>query len=179
MDAAEPSRVPARRVLDGLYVVGAVAGGICLLAIAGLVIVQVIARWLGLPLAGMTELAGYAMAGSFFLPLAYAFRAAAHIRITLLIDRLGGASRWLAELLALAVGLGLAGYLAVFMVRMVHVSYLIGDLSQGADATPLWIPQTGMAAGAVLLAVALADTLVAHLLGMRAAGPQTVALNPS
>ena len=169
-----------RRTLDRVYASGAVLGGACLLAIVGLVIVQVVMRWLALPIAGMPELAGYAMASSFFLPLAYAFRNAAHIRITLLIDRLGGGWRWLAELACLAVGLGLAVFLAVFMVRMVQVSHMIGDLSQGADATPLWIPQLGMAGGSVLLAVALIDALVEHLLGARgAAVPDTTALSAS
>ena len=158
-----------RWALDRLYLAGAVLGGLCLIAILALVIAQVGARWLGLPLAGAPELAGYAMASSFFLPLGYAFRRQAHIRITLLIDRLTGSWRRMAECLCLTVGLGLAIYLAVFMVRMVQVSHTIGDVSQGADATPLWIPQAGMACGAVLLAVALADSLLEHLFGARRA----------
>ena len=105
------------------------------------------------------------MANSFFLPLAYAFRHGAHIRITLLLDRLSARWRWAVELVVLTVSLGLASYLAYFMTRMVYVSYTIGDLSQGADATPLWIPQLGMAAGSMLLAVALAQTMIEHLAG--------------
>ena len=172
--------IRVRWTLDRLYIAGALLGGVCLIAIVVLVVAQVGSRWLGLPIAGAPELAGYAMAGSFFLPLAYAFRSAAHIRITLLINRLRGPWRWTAELLCLAVGLGLASYLAVFMVRMVQVSHMIGDISQGADATPLWIPQIGMAGGAVLLAVALGDTLLEHLLGARrtSVGSSAV-LNPS
>jgi hypothetical protein len=33
------------------------------------------------------------------------------------------------------------------------------------DATPLWIPQTAMALGAVLFAVAVVDALLCHLRG--------------
>ncbi len=156
-----------RRALDGLYAIGAALGGLCLIGIVGLVVAQVTSRWLAVPLAGAPELAGYAMANSFFLPFAYAFRNAAHIRISLLIDRLSGGWRWTAEFICLAVGFGLASCLAVFMFRMAWVSYMIGDLSQGADATPLWIPQSGIAAGSILLAVALADTFIEHLLAFR------------
>ncbi len=156
-----------RCALDGLYAIGAVLGGLCLIGIVGLVVAQVTSRWLAIPLAGAPELAGYAMANSFFLPLAYAFRNAAHIRITLFIDRLSGGWRGTAEFVCLGVGFGLASCLAVFMFRMAQVSYVIGDLSQGADATPLWIPQSGTAAGSILLAVALADTLIEHLHAVR------------
>jgi hypothetical protein len=37
------------------------------------------------------------------------------------------------------------------------VSYRLHDVSQGQDATPLWIPQLAMAFGTTLLAIALAD----------------------
>ncbi len=169
-----------RHALDGLYAIGAALGGLCLIGIAGLVVAQVASRWLAIPLAGAPELAGYAMANSFFLPLAYAFRNAAHIRISLLIDRLSGGWRWTAEFICLGVGFGLASCLAVFMFRMARVSYIIGDLSQGADATPLWIPQSGMAAGSILLAVALADTFIEHLLAFRHPPVRnSPALNPS
>ncbi len=149
-----------RGVVDALYALGAAVGGLCLIGIVVLVVAQAVFRWMAAPLAGAPELAGYAMANSFFLPLAYAFRNAAHIRVSLLIDRLGGARRRTAELICLAVGFGLASLLAVFMCRMAQVSYQIGEVSQGADATPLWIPQSGMALGSVLFAIALADSLI-------------------
>ncbi len=158
-------RLCLRPSLDALYAIGAILGGVCLVCIPGLVIVQVVGRWSGTGIAGIPELSGYAMANSFFLPLAYAFRKGAHIRITLLIDRLPISFRWASEFLVLVVGLGVAGYLAVFMTRLAYVSYLIGDVSQGADSTPLWIPQIGMAAGSILLAMALGQTFVHHLTG--------------
>ncbi len=156
-----------RRTLDGVYAIGAALGALCLLGIVVLVVAQVATRWMAIPIAGAPELAGYAMANSFFLPLAFAFRKGAHIRISLLIERLSGSRRWAAELICLVVGFGLASCLAVFMFRLAQVSYAINDLSQGADATPLWIPQSGVAAGSVLLAVALADTLIEHLYAFR------------
>ncbi len=152
-----------RRALDRLYALGAALGGLCLIGIVGLVVAQVTSRWLAIPLAGAPEIAGHAMANSFFLPLAYAFRAGAHIRISLFIERLNGGCRWMAEFVCLGIGFGLASCLAFFMSWMAKVSYEIHDLSQGADATPLWIPQLGMAAGSILFAVAIADTLAEHL----------------
>ena len=40
---------------------------------------------------------------------------------------------------------------------------MLGDVSQGIDATPLWIPQSGMAIGAVLFAVAMAHFTILRI----------------
>jgi TRAP-type C4-dicarboxylate transport system permease small subunit len=105
------------------------------------------------------------MACSSFLALAYTFGQGGHIRVSLFIDKIAGPRRRAAELWCLAAGTFLAGYLAFFSVKMVRVSHMLGDVSESADATPLWIPQIGMAVGAVLLAVALSDRLVCVVFG--------------
>ncbi|MNC99056.1 hypothetical protein D3C83_172100 [compost metagenome] len=45
-------------------------------------------------------------------------------------------------------------------MRLVWTSRAFNDISQGNDATPLWIPQIAMAAGACLLLVAMLDDFV-------------------
>jgi hypothetical protein len=39
-------------------------------------------------------------------------------------------------------------------------SRAFNDVSQGNDATPLWIPQIAMAVGAIVLLIAMVDDLV-------------------
>ncbi len=156
-----------RRGLDLLYAAGAGLGGVCLVGIVLLVVAQAVSRWLATPLSGVPEFAGYAMINGFFLPFAYAFRKAAHIRISLVVDRLSGKARQAAELICLAIGFGLASYLAFYVCRMALFSFQIGDISQGADATPLWIPQAGLAVGAILFALAIADSLIECLAAFR------------
>ncbi len=73
------------------------------------------------------------------------------------------------NLTTIAVGLG--WYFAWFAARGVRVSRMIGDISQGQDATPIWIPQLVMAAGVLLLAVALTD----HLVSLARGGPGIIA----
>lgn len=154
-----------RRALDGLYLAAGALAGLGLIAIAVLVLLSIITRMLGVYVAGLTVYAGYAMAASSFLALAYTFGRGGHIRVSLFIERLTGPRRRAAELWCLAAGTFLAGYLAWYAVKMVRVSHMLGDVSEGADATPLWIPQVGMAAGSVLLAIALADRLISVALG--------------
>jgi TRAP-type C4-dicarboxylate transport system permease small subunit len=67
----------------------------------------------------------------------------------------------------MAIGVAASSYLAWYAVRLVYWSRKLGDLSQGQDATPMWIVQTPMAFGAVLLAICFADNLVALVLTRR------------
>lgn len=154
-----------RVALDRLYLAAGVLAGLCLVAIGVLVLLSIVTRLMGVFVGGLTVYAGYAMAASSFLALAYTFGQGGHIRVSLFLDKFSGRARRAAELWCLAAGTFLAGYLAWFSVKMVRVSYMLGDVSEGADATPLWIPQVAMAAGAVLLAIALADRLVCVALG--------------
>jgi TRAP-type C4-dicarboxylate transport system permease small subunit len=149
-----------RKALDGVYLAAGALAGLFLAAVGVLVLLSIITRLLGHYVPGLTAYAGYAMACSSFLALAYTFGQGGHIRVSLFLDKFSGTSRRAAELWCLAIGTFLASYLAFFSVKMVRVSHLLGDVSESADATPLWIPQIGMAVGAVLLAVALADRLV-------------------
>jgi hypothetical protein len=48
---------------------------------------------------------------------------------------------------------------------MAWTSHVINDVSQGLVAVPLWLPQSGMALGLIIIAIALLDDLVVLLAG--------------
>jgi len=151
--------------LDGLYrICGVIAAGF-LVAVLVIILAQIGARWLGWQFPGSTSYAGYAMAGASFFALAYTLNHGAHIRVSLAISRLTGTARRVAEFWCLLVATGLSGYFAWYAIKAVRISHMIGDISQGQDATPLWIPQLVMAIGTVVLTIAFADHLVRLLLG--------------
>lgn len=150
-----------RRTLDALYLLGGALSALCLVSILLIIVAQMIARWAGVTFPGAASYAGYAMAGASFFGFAYAFTRGAHIRVGIVLNMLGPSRRWL-ELVCLAVGAAVASYVAWFAVRAVGFSIRFGDVSQGLDRTPLWIPQSAMVAGSILLAVALWDALL-HL----------------
>ena len=152
-----------RCILDGLYLAGGLAGAAFLVAILVLVVAQMAARWTGVLFPGGPDYAGYAMAGASFFALAHALNRGAHIRVTLVLNALG---RWrrLAEVWCYGVATVTAIFFARYAVKANIWSYRLNDVSQGQDATPLWIPQIAMSAGACLLALALADQFVRVLL---------------
>lgn len=139
----------------------------CLAMVAAFVAVAlgVLARVAGWDIVGLDAYAGYAIAAALFLALPQTLRRQEHIRVTLLLEKLAPRARVALEWWALAAGLALACYLAGFAVRLVLVSRAMHDVSQGADATPLWLPQVAMALGCLGFALSMADALVARLRG--------------
>jgi len=106
------------------------------------------------------DFAGYFLATASFMALAHTLRHGTHIRVNLVIGRLGDRGRWVLELAALAIGAAAALFASWFAVKLLLESLHYGDKSTGMIAVPIWIPQCAMVAGLVLLAVALIDTLV-------------------
>ena len=51
----------------------------------------------------------------------------------------------------------LSGYFAYFAIRLVIDSWRFDDLSPGLVPIPIWIPQTSLALGLVILTIALLD----------------------
>ncbi len=52
-------------------------------------------------------------------------------------------------------------------MRLAWQSHAFNDISTGNDATPLWLPQLAMAAGTLLLWLALADEWLLEWRGLR------------
>jgi len=154
-----------RKALDNFYDACGVCAALFLVAIGALILWQAGARWTGASSQGLSEYAGYCMAASSFLALAHTLRCGGHIRVLVFLQFLAGWRRRAAELWCLAAGAFFAGYLAWFSIKMVRVSYQLGEVSEGFDATALWIPQSAMAFGASVMFVAIADRLITVLMG--------------
>ncbi|MEM7223962.1 MAG: TRAP transporter small permease [Pseudomonadota bacterium] len=154
-----------RALLDGLYKLAGALAAVFLTAIAVLILAQIIGRFFNVLVPSANEFAGFSMAASSFLALAYTFRAGGHIRVTLVILRLPEGTRRIFELTSLAAGAVLIAFFAWHAVLLVLDSWEYDDLSDGLIAIPLWIPQCGMAAGLIVLAIALVDELVQVIRG--------------
>lgn len=149
-----------RYSLDRLYLASGVLSACLTTSILALILWQIGQRWTGsFLLRGIPEYAGYCLAASSFLAFPYALARGAHIQVNVVLEMLGTYRRT-GQLIGLALSTAIAIYVAFYACRAVYLSYALNDISQGQDATPLWIPQMGMAAGTVLLAIALFDKLV-------------------
>ncbi len=152
-----------RRGLDGLYLVSGILASLCLIAILTLIVVQMLARWTGEVFPGAPEYAGYAMAAASFLAFANALNRGSHIRVSIVLNAVGPRTRRIINIWCFAIGAAVAWYFVWFARKFVWFSYKFKDISQGQDKTELWIPQSIMLIGAVILAIALTDHLL-HLI---------------
>jgi TRAP-type C4-dicarboxylate transport system permease small subunit len=161
------------RAVDRLYDAAGYLAALFLIGTLAMVLLGVAGRLLHFHVPGTDAYAGYCMAAAGFLALAHTLKRGEHIRVTLIVERLGGAHRRRLELWALAAGTLLAALFAWFSVRLCWQSYDFNDISTGNDATPLWIPQLAMAAGTVVLLVALVDELIREIRGTRRPAAQS------
>ena len=149
-----------RRALDSVFELLGRLGAFFILATLTIEVVGIALRTLGFSMAGADAYAGYFLAAGSFLALGYALRRGDHIRVTLILQRLRGRTRWWMEVLCLTIASALSTYFAYFAVKLVWGSYAFNDISQNVDATPLWIPQLSMALGLAGLALAFIEQLV-------------------
>lgn len=160
-----------RRALDALYDGAAWLAALFMVALLVAVLLSVAGRELNFYVKGTDAYAGYFMAASGFLALAHTLKRGEHIRVTLLLTSLGPRARHALELWAHGAAMALSGLLAYYACRLAWQSRLFNDISTGNDATPLWIPQLGMAVGTLILSIALADEFVLELRGRRTSAP--------
>lgn len=137
----------------------AVLAGLALCASFVSVALGVVARLAGWDLPGTDAYAGYAIAAALFLALPQTLRRQEHIRVTLLLEKVPPRGRSVLQWWSLCAGLALALFLAFYALRLVWTSHAMHDVSQGADATPLWIPQIAMALGCIGFALSMVDAL--------------------
>lgn len=156
-----------RAFLDRFYDAAGYAAAFFMVATLLMVVAGIADRMLSLGLRGTDMYAGYSMAATGFLALAHTLKRGEHIRVTLILQAVSPKVRHVMEVAALLVSSVLSGAFAFYSVRLACQSWEFNDISTGADATPLWIPQLSMAIGAVVLFVAFIDDFVMEVAGKR------------
>ncbi|TFZ01156.1 TRAP transporter small permease [Ramlibacter rhizophilus] len=151
--------------LHWLYRAAGLLSALCLVLICGLILAQVIARNLGSTVRDAEEFAAWSMAAAGFFGLAYTLHSGAHIRVQVTLRFLPARAQRAVEIVATAIALAIAAYLAWFCVAFVWESYTFKEVSQGLVPVPMWVPQLPMAIGSTLLVVAFAERLVCVLKG--------------
>jgi TRAP-type C4-dicarboxylate transport system permease small subunit len=168
-----------RAFLNGLYRLSGGLAAASIVGICALVAAQVMlnavdrvaalltGEAIGMTIPSYADFTGFLLSSATFLALAYTLRMGGHIRVTLVLQNLPTRPRVAVEAWCLAAACGLSGYFAWYTAGLVRESHAFGDVSSGMVAVPLWIPQTAMLAGLIVLTIALADELQAVLRGRR------------
>jgi len=152
-----------RGFLDRIYLGSGIIAALFLIAILALIVIQMFARWTGEVFPGAPDYAGYCMAAASFFAFAHALNRGAHIRVSILLNAVGPRVKHVLEIWCFAIASALGWYFCYYATKATYWSWKFKDISQGQDATALWIPQSSMVIGSVIFAIALTDHLV-HVL---------------
>ena len=146
--------------LDRLYLWSGYAAGFFLVVTLALMMVLAIGRSFAFNIPDGTDFASWSMAAMSFLGMAHTFKRGEMIRVGLLLEKLKGTPKHVAELFALSVALAFMLYFTYHAYEFVRVSRMTNEMSNGVIAVPVWLPQLSFLIGAVILTIAVIDELV-------------------
>ena len=143
------------RLVRRLATLGIALAAIALLVSLVLIVYSVVMRYaLNQPVAWVDEMVGYLLVATVMLAAADALLEGEHIAVDIVTERLSSRGRRLALLGGLVAVAASAVLLAVEGVDMVRFSQMVGLMSNGYMAVPMWIPQLLVPIGAVLMGAA-------------------------
>ncbi len=156
-----------RRLLDWIYRLASILAAA---ALAGLLIVlalQILMRELGSMVVWADDMASFLLVGTSFLALTGTFRNGVHVRVSLLLNRVGPRAGRVIEIACLTLTSLLTAYLAYASVDQAYDSFRFDERTSGLVAFKVWMPQAVMALGVAIFLIAVVDALVCVLRGER------------
>jgi TRAP-type C4-dicarboxylate transport system permease small subunit len=173
LNAAAPA--PLRILLDVIERLGRLdgwLGALCLVTLTLLMLAEVTVRalsnfwsWVPADIPVAWEYSSYLMAACFTFGAAMTLRAGGHIRVTLVLGRLAPPARRVLEIATSFLAMLFTGYLASAMARFAWTAFRSGQTSI-SSGTMLWIPESVIAFGMVLLSLQFLARTIQAVLGM-------------
>lgn len=140
-----------------------------LLVSLGLITYSVAMRYLfGRPVPWVDETVAYMVVAIVMLAGADALRQGEHIAIDILTERLGARGQRFVAMAGLVAVIAVGAIFVREGWEMVAFSLLVGQVSMGRLATPLWIPQIFIVIGGVMLGLTAFALLARMAFGGRA-----------
>jgi len=168
-----------RVLLDRLYRGSCWVAAGCLASICLLVVCQVFLNLvdrlstiatgsaIGLTIPSYADFTGFLLAAASFLALAHTLREGGHIRVVLLLSKLPKKFLPAVEFWCAGLAFLISVYFTYYTALLAIESFTYNDLSPGMIAVPLWIPQSFMLFGLVVLCISLLDEIVRIIAGGR------------
>ena len=157
------SRVAGRTadVIDRIDMFSAYLAAAGLAAMSGIVFWEVLIRSLFTRSTLIAdEIASYMLAMLCFFALGYTLRTEGHIRVTLFFHRFSATARKWIEVVFVLIAMVALIFFTQWLFELVVQSYVTKIDSQSQIETPLWIPQSVLVYGTVVLGLALLSRLI-------------------
>ena len=135
---------------------GAAIGAAFLLAMVVMITAGTLSRYLfDYPLAFVDEYSAYLFIAMGFLGLAYTFLAGGHVTIEVVVKRLRPRTKDILEVVTSLLTLFVVGILFWFGLKLAVQSFKIHSTAPTVMQTPLWLPQSSVWLGFLILILAL------------------------
>lgn len=142
------------RLLDGLYLLGAVLSGLSVVVIVVLVLGEVVAREaFKTSFQVSVEYSTYLLVSATFFGLAYTQRAGQMIFVGLVYDTTTGLTRAWMDLARSVIAVVFGGMMTWYVAKFTYYSYSLEQVSMTVARTPLYLPQLTMVLGMFLVTV--------------------------
>jgi TRAP-type C4-dicarboxylate transport system permease small subunit len=112
------------------------------------------------------EFSAYLMANFVMLGLAHTLREGGHIRVNILLSRLGGKGRVAIELIGCLVGFGVFLFMTRELWAVMFDNYATNQRSMNVTNVPIFLPQIGLVAGSALMTLQMAAEALRHIVGI-------------
>jgi TRAP-type C4-dicarboxylate transport system permease small subunit len=149
------------KMIDVIARIDGWLGALCLVLLCSLMIAGIIVRtfstvvsWFPKDIPVAWEYSSYLMAVTFTFGAALTLRAGGHIRVRLLLSNSSPIVVRILELIVTTISLAFAIFFSTAMGRFAWRAYVLDERSLASN-TPLWIPESLVAFGAVLLTLQL------------------------
>ena len=150
--------------LKVLYRLSGYIAAFFLILVATFILTGIASRIFGFYIRGLAEYSGYSMAASSFLALAYTFGEKGHIRITLFLEKANKKFRKYLELWSLFIATFFSGFMSYYFIKMLVISFKLGERSEGADEIYIWIPQITVAFGSTIFFICVLHNFILLIL---------------
>ncbi|MCG8490115.1 MAG: TRAP transporter small permease [Sneathiellales bacterium] len=153
-------------LIDNLCRIAAVSACVILVGMVAFILVEIVLRsFFDASTYVLDEFVGYGVAVMTFLSFSLALRDGVFIRVNLVTANLGTKARQVLEIVSCAVGTCLFGFIAFYLGRLVLRNFDRGVVSNSIAEVPLWIPQSFVFLGLMLLVIQFASLTVKYASG--------------
>lgn len=154
------------RLIHGLCALGVALAAVSVLLSLALIGYSVVMRYfVNEPVPWVDELVGYLLVTSVMLGAGEALRRGEHISVDIVTEKLGPRAKRMAQLVSIAAVALTAGILVWQGWSTAAFSRMVGLVSNGYLAAPMWIPQLAVPVGAAILLLTAIAVFVAVLRG--------------
>lgn len=150
--------------IDTCSKLGAYLSALCMLAIVALIVVEIVCRsFFNVSTFIADEYSGYLMVAAVMAGLGFTLETDSHIKITILLAKLGPETKRYFELAATLLATAITLFALYHAVLMVYDTFSYDMLADSISETPLYIPQILVPVGLLGLALQLLAQFVRRL----------------